>query len=35
MDDLAHILAKFAVPEAERAEVVQIVQIAYGDIVTA
>ena len=35
MDDLVQMLAKFAVPEAERAKVVQIMQIAYGDIVTA
>ena len=35
MDDLDQTLAKFAVPEAERAEVVKIVQSTYGDIVAA
>jgi hemoglobin len=35
MDDLDQTLDKFAVPAAERAEVVTIVQSTYGDIVTA
>ena len=35
MGDLDQTLDKFAVPAAERAEVVAIVQSTYGDIVTA
>jgi hypothetical protein len=35
MNDLDQTLDKFAVPAAERTEVVAIVQSTYGDIVTA